>query len=119
MTIKKIIVATSITGLCTGLGWSVFIRLVSFDQVFNGREFLLSLLLPFLFSLTVWRVSGVKLKILIPISYFVLVVPLFGLGIGGANVIVMSIAGTLGALFWTLPLLIWSLYKNRSTRNLR
>jgi hypothetical protein len=87
---------------------------MSLDQVFKGGEFLLSLLLPLLFSLAVWKVSGVKLKILIPISYLVLVVPLFGLGMGGANVAVMAVAGTLGALFWTLPLLVWFLYKNRS-----
>lgn len=118
MIMRQIMVATSITGLCTGFGWSVLIRLMSFDLVFDGREFLLSLLLPSLFSLTVWKFSGVTLRILIPISYIVLFVPLFGLGIGGANVIMMSIAGTLGALFWTFPLLIWSSYKNRSTMKL-
>ena len=112
--LKNTIVATSATGFCTGLGWSAFVRLMSLDQVFKGSEFLLSLLLPLLFSLAVWKVSGVKLKILIPLSYFVLVVPLFGLGLGGANVAVMAVAGTLGALFWTLPLLVWFLYKNRS-----
>ena len=43
--LKKIVLGGLITGLGTGLGWSVFVYVYSYDQVFNGREFALSLIL--------------------------------------------------------------------------
>ena len=104
---KTIAIITTITGMCTGFVWSSFIKLVSFDQVFDGKEFLLSLLLPLLVSLAACKFFGLTLKLLLPISYLVLLIPLFGLGIGGASLIVMSIGGALGGLLWIGPLLLW------------
>jgi len=35
--VKKIVLGGLITGFGTGLGWSVFVYVSSYDQVFNGR----------------------------------------------------------------------------------
>ena len=53
--VKKIVLGGCLTGLGSGLSWSVFVHLVSCDQLFNGQEFALSLILPLLVGLAVGK----------------------------------------------------------------
>ena len=109
--LKKIVLGGLITGLGTGLGWSVFVCVSSYDQVFNGREFALSLILPLLVALAAWKRVGVQRKVLLPIAYLTLFIPLLGIGAGGANILQMTIAGAFGGVFWASPFVLYTLVK--------
>ena len=109
--VKKIVLGGLITGFGTGLGWSVLVYVLSYDQLFNGREFALSLILPLLVGLAAWKRVGVQRRVLLPIACLTLVMPLFGLGIGGANILQMTIAGALGGIFWASPFVLYTLVK--------
>ena len=109
--VKKIVLGGLMAGLGTGLGWSAFMYVLSHDQVVNGPEFALSLIVPLLVSLFVWQRLGVPRRILVPTAYLTLMVPLFGLGMGGANILQMTIAGGLGGLFWVSPFMLYMLAK--------
>ena len=101
--VKKIVLGGCLTGLGSGLSWSVFVHLVSRDQLFNGQEFALSLILPLLVGLAVGKRVGVQRRVLLPIAYLTLAMPVFGMGMGGENVLVMTTSGAIGGLFWTVP----------------
>ena len=92
------------TGLGTGLSWSVFEYFVSEGPgAFTGPEFALSLILPLLVGLAVGKRVGVQRRVLLPIAYLTLAMPVFGMGMGGENVLVMTTSGAIGGLFWTVP----------------
>jgi hypothetical protein len=42
-----------------------------------------------------------------PIAYLTLLIPLFGLGIGGANTLQMTIGGVIGGFFWSAPIILY------------
>jgi len=84
---------------------------LSYDQLFNGLEFALSLILPLLVGLTAWKRVGVRRQVLLLIAYLTLVMPLLGLGMGGANILQMTIAGALGGMFWECPFVLHTLAK--------
>lgn len=109
--VKKIVLGGFMTGLGTGLSWSVFVELVSLDHLFSGPEAVLSLILPLLVSLAAWKRVGVQRRVLLPIAYLTLVMPLFGLGMGGANILQMTLAGALGGIFWACPFVLYALAK--------
>lgn len=109
--VKKIVLGGFMTGLATGLGWSVLTYALSRDQLFNSLEFALSLIIPLLVGLFFWKRLGVSRRVLLPTAYLTLIVPLFGLGIGGANILQMTIAGGLGGLFWVCPFVLYVLAK--------
>ena len=104
--VKKIVLGGCLTGLGSGLSWSVFVHLVSRDQLFNGQEFALSLILPLLVGLAVGKRVGVQRRVLLPIAYLTLAMPLFGIGMGGANVLLMTTGGAIGGLFWAVPFVL-------------
>ena len=89
-----------LTGLLTGLCWSFAIELFSTDQVFDGVEMLCSLSVPALVALLVWRMWGVRVWVLLAVAYLTLMIPLFGIGIGGANILQMTLGGTIGGAVW-------------------
>jgi len=107
--VKKILLGGLITGFGTGLGWSVFVHVLSYDQVFNGRESGLSLILPLLVGLYAWKRVGVQRRVLLPVAYLTLFIPLLGIGAGGANILQMTIAGALGGIFWASPFVLYTL----------
>ena len=104
---EKIVLGGCLTGLGTGLSWSVFMDLVSRDQLFDNQEFALSLILPLLVGLAVGKRVGVQRRVLLPIAYLTLAVPLFGIGMGGANVLLMTTGGAIGGLFWAVPFVLY------------
>ena len=83
--VKKIVLGGCLTGLGSGLSWSVFVHLVSRDQLFNGQEFALSLILPLLVGLAVGKRVGVQRRVLLPIG------------------------GAIGGLFWAVPFVLYIL----------
>ena len=92
-----------LTGLLTGLCWSFVIELFSTDQVFDGVEMLCSLSVPALVALLVWRMWGVRVWVLLAVAYLTLMIPLFGIGIGGANILQMTLGGTIAGVVWIFP----------------
>ena len=44
---------------------------------------------------------------MLPIAYFTLLVPLFGLGLGGANTLQMTIGGVIGGFCWSVPIILY------------
>ena len=111
--IKRILLGGMLTGLGSGLTWSVFVNLVSHDQLFSGQEFIVSLTIPFLVGLVVWRSVSIQKSILILIGYLTLAVPLFGIGIGGANTLQMTFGGAIGGLVWAIPFALYNHVINR------
>ena len=107
--VKKIVLGGCLTGLGSGLSWSVFVHLVSRDQLFNGQELALSLILPLLVGLAVGKRVGVQRRVLLPIAYLTLAMPLFGMGMGGGNVLLMTIGGAIGGLFLAVPFVLYIL----------
>ena len=98
--VKDMLIGGLLTGLLTGLCWSFVIELFSTDQVFDGVEMLCSLSVPALVALLGWRMWGVRVWVLLAVAYLTLMIPLFGVGIGGANILQMTLGGTIGGAVW-------------------
>ncbi len=64
--------------------------------MFDGVEMLCSLSVPALVALLVWRMWGVRVRVLLAVAYLTLMIPLFGIGMGGANILKMTLGGTIG-----------------------
>ena len=94
--LRHLAIGGSLVGLGTGLFWSLVVSIFSLDQLFNGTELLLSLAVPGIISVTIWKILKIRFWIVLPIAYLTLLLPLFGLGIGGANTLQMTIGGILG-----------------------
>ena len=92
-----------LTGLLTGLCWSFVIELFSTDQVFDGVEMLCSLSVPALVALLVWRMWRVRIQVLLAVAYLTMIIPLFGIGMGGANILQTTLGGTIGGVLWMSP----------------
>ena len=105
--LRHIAIGGSLTGLGTGVFWSLVVGLFSLDQVFNGTELLLSLTVPGIMALTVWKTLKIRFWIVLPVAYLTLLVPLFGLGIGGANTLQMTIGGVIGGFCWSVPIILY------------
>ena len=101
--LHHIAVGGSLTGLGTGAFWSIVVGLFSLDQLFNGTELLLSLAVPGIIALTVWKTLKIRIWIVLAIAYLTLLIPLFGIGFGGANTLQM----TIGGVFWSVPIILY------------
>ncbi|MDP6867249.1 MAG: hypothetical protein QF844_01985 [Acidimicrobiales bacterium] len=102
---RRIIPAAALTGLLTGLLVSSTEEFFSRDGTFSGTEALatfvsLPLVAAFLVS------TGLRQRRLIPrltgVAYLTLAIPLFGIGMGGANVLQQALGGVVGGGFWGL-----------------
>ena len=107
--LRHIAIGSSLTGLGTGFFWSLVVGLFSLDQVFNGTELLLSLAVPGIITVTIWKTLKIRFWIVLPVAYLTLLVPLFGLGIGGANTLQMTIGGVIGGFCWSCPIILYYL----------
>ena len=104
---RHIAISGSLVGFGTGLFWSLVVSLFSLDQLFNGTELLLSLTVPGMITVTIWKTLKIRFWIVLPIAYLTLLIPLFGLGIGGANTLQMTIGGVIGGFFWSGPIILY------------
>ncbi len=99
----------SLAGASTGFSWSVVVFAFSLDQNFDSTEAIISLSAPTIVSIVVWKITRIYLWITALVSYLTLLVPLFGLGLGGATILGMTIAGAVGGLGWTVPIILYYL----------
>ena len=105
--LRHIAIGGSLVGLGTGLFWSLVVSLFSLDQLFNGTELLLSLAVPGIITVTIWKTLKIRFWIVLPVAYLTLLVPLFGLGLGGANTLQMTIGGVIGGFCWSGPIILY------------
>ena len=105
--LRHIAISGSLTGLGTGLFWSLVVSLFSIDQLFNGTELLLSLTVPGIIAVTIWKTLTIRFWIVMPIAYLTLLIPLFGIGFGGANTLQMTIGGVIGGFCWSVPIILY------------
>ena len=105
--LRHIAIGGSLTGLGTGVCWSLVVALFSLDQLFNGTELLISLTVPGIIALTVWKTLKIRFWIVVPIAYLTLLIPLFGIGFGDANTLQMTIGGGIGGFFWSGPIILY------------
>ena len=105
--LRHIAIGGSLTGLGTGVFWSLVVGLFSLAQLFNGTEMLLSLAVPGIITVTIWKTLKIRFWIVMPVAYLTLLIPLFGLGIGGANTLQMTIGGIIGGFCWSVPIIVY------------
>ena len=105
--LRHIAIGGSLVGLATGLFWSLVVSLFSLDQLFNGTELLLSLTVPGLITVIIWKILKIRFWIVLPVAYLTLLIPLFGLGLGGANTLQMTIGGVIGGFCWSGPIILY------------
>ena len=105
--LRHIAIGGSLSGLGTGVFWSLVVGLFSLDQLFNGTELLLSLAVPGMTALAVWKTLKIRIWIVLPVAYLTLLVPLFGIGLGGANTLQMTIGGMIGGFCWSVPIILY------------
>ena len=105
--LRHIAIGGSLTGLGTGLFWSLVVSLFSIDQLFNGTELLLSLTVPGIIAITIWKTLKIRFWIVMPIAYLTLLIPLFGIGAGGANTLQMTIGGVIAGFCWSVPIILY------------
>ena len=104
--LRHLAIVGSLAGASTGLLWSVLVTLFSLDKMFDGTELIISLAVPGIISVLAWKIGRIRLWIVGLISYLTLLIPLFGVGIGGGNILQMTIAGTIGGVFWVVPIIL-------------
>ena len=105
--LRHIAIGGSLTGLGTGIFWSLVVSLFSIDQLFNGTELLLSLAVPGIIAVTIWKTLKIRIWIVVSIAYLTLLIPLFGIGFGGANTLQMTIGGVIGGFCWSVPIILY------------
>ena len=118
MGFKNVLSGGGLTGLLTGMGGSALLEFFSRDNEVNGREALTALAVPLLMALVVWNAHRfglwkTRLWILVVVAYLTLLIPLFGIGIGGANFFQMALGGFLGGAFWSTPFAIGEFFVSR------
>lgn len=108
---SRIFLAAILTGLVTGLFVASVEELFSRDGELGGVEALVAFIpTPILAAVFVsigLRQRHINLR-MIGVAYLTLVIPLLGIGMGGANVFQQIIGGALGGAFWGLLLSITS-----------
>ena len=105
--LRHIAIGGSLTGLGTGIFWSLVVSLFSIDQLFSGTELLFSLAVPGIIAVTIWKTLKIRFWIVMPIAYLTLLIPLFGIGFGGANTLQMTIGGVIGGFCWSVPIILY------------
>jgi len=102
---RQFIFAAALTGFFAGLFISSAEEFFSRDGLLSGMEALVTFVpLPLLAALLVS--SGLRQRRLAPrltgVAYLTLAIPLFGIGIGGANVLQQTLGGVIGGSLWGL-----------------
>ena len=101
----RIFLAAILTGLFTGLFVSLGEKFFSREETLGGSEalavFISFPLLAAFLVVIVLRQRRITRR-MIGVAYLTLFIPLFGIGIGGANVLQQIIGGSIGGIFWGL-----------------
>ena len=101
----RILLAAILTGLFTGLFVSSSEEFFSRDGTLGGVE-VLATFIPFPLLAALFVSIGLRqrriTRRMVGVAYLTLVIPLFGIGMGGANVFQQMIGGLIGGAFWGL-----------------
>ena len=102
---RRVFLAAVLTGLFTGLFVALAEEFFSRDGTLSGAEALATFVpLPLLAALLVS--IGLRRRRLVRrltgVAFLTLAIPLFGIGIGGANVLQQMLGGAIGGGFWGL-----------------
>ena len=108
---REVLAGGLLTGLSTGFAWLSVVELFSMDQVFSGTEFLTSLVVPGLVAVLVWKLWRTGLVFGVIVAYLTLLIPLIGIGIGGANVLQATFAGAIAGIVYGSPWAIWRAFR--------
>ncbi|MED5400575.1 MAG: hypothetical protein VX669_09280, partial [Planctomycetota bacterium] len=81
------------------------------DGEFSGSEFLTSLPVPSLAAVLIWKLWRTGIIFGVLVAYLVLLIPLIGLGIGGANVLQSAFAGAIAGVVYGSPWAIWRAFR--------
>ena len=108
---REVLAGGLLTGLSTGFAWSSVVELFSTDQRFSGTEFLTSLVVPGLVAVLVWKLWRTGLVFGVIVAYLTLLIPLIGIGIGGANVLQATFAGAIAGIVYGSPWAIWRAFR--------
>ena len=111
--ISRLLQAGLVIGLSIGLGWSSVVEMFSGDNEFDLTELGISLSVPVVVAIVVGRVFRTGIGFAVTVAFLTLLIPLFGIGMGGANVLQMTIGGSIGGVFWSLPFVAWRLAMKR------
>ena len=102
---SQILLASILTGLFTGLFVSSAEEFFSRDGTLGGIEALVTFT-PFPLLAALLVSIGLRqrriMRRMVGVAYLTLVIPLFGIGLGGANVFQQMIGGLIGGAFWGL-----------------
>ena len=108
---REVLCGGLLTGLATGLAWSSVVELFSRDQSFSGTEFLTSLVVPGLVAVVVWKLWRTGPVFGVIVAYLTLLIPLIGIGMGGANVLEATFAGAIAGIVYGSPWAIWRAFR--------
>ena len=108
---REVLCGGLLTGLATGLAWSSVVELFSMDRRFSGTEFLTSLVVPGLVAVLVWKLWRTGLVNGVIVAYLTVLVPLLGMGAGGANVAQSTLGGAIAGIVYGSPWAIWRAFR--------
>ena len=108
---REVLAGGLLTGLATGLAWSSVVELLSMDGKFSGPEFLTSLPVPGLAAVSIWKFWRTGIVFGVLVAYLVLLIPLIGIGMGGANVLQSAFAGAIAGVVYGSPWAIWRAFR--------
>ncbi len=101
----RIFLAAVLTGLFTGLFVSSAEEFFSRDGTLGGTE-ALATFIPFPLLAALFVSIGLRqrhiIRRMVGVAYLTLIIPLLGIGMGGANVFQQMIGGLIGGVFWGL-----------------
>ena len=101
----RIFLAAVLTGLFTGLFVSSAEEFFSRDGMLGGIE-ALATFIPFPLLAALFVSIGLRqrhfIRKMVGVAYLTLIIPLLGIGMGGANVFQQMIGGLVGGVFWGL-----------------
>ena len=100
-----ILLAAILTGLFTGLLVSSAEEFFSRDGTLGGIE-ALATFIPFPLLAALFVSIGLRqghiIRRMVGVAYLTLIIPLLGIGMGGANIFQQMIGGFVGGVFWGL-----------------
>jgi hypothetical protein len=114
----KVWLIGGLTGLATGLSWTLVENVLSTDGVFDGGEFCVSLVTPALAGIVVALATRSGIKTTLAVAYLTLLIPILGAGFGASGSEPLWQHGALGlggGLFWSSPFAIGSLVHRRKS----
>lgn len=114
----KILFAGGINGIVTALSFMLAHDALTTDSVFTLWEFGIASCMPVVGAILIARFSKLSIRMLLPIAYLTLLIPVLGASFGASGAEPLwqyAILGLAGGLVWSIPVAGWSLLRRRGT----